>query len=154
MPVGFREGFVYLFEADLGGHRLYKIGASDDPPGRLKSFTSGPAPVRLVHQIPTESMRHLEGWLHRRYAKCRVRGEWFALSPDEIAEFCGWTVDPRGRVAPKPIDEGDDENGSTWLCLNASLLARVRLQAHKFGMGVRTYLKHVIRVGVTRDELT
>jgi excisionase family DNA binding protein len=38
--------------------------------------------------IRTNNARALESRWHGRFASQRVRGEWFNLSPEDVAEFC------------------------------------------------------------------
>jgi len=75
-------GFVYLFRASIGP---VKIGRSKAPEGRLEDFDSLPFEVVLLHTIASDDMVWLERTLHERFADKRIRGEWFALSDDDIA---------------------------------------------------------------------
>ena len=75
-------GFVY-FIGELEG--CHKIGMSKDPAVRVLQFTVLPSELRVVHQIATTEMSWLEGYLHAAYAEKRVRGEWFRLTPEDVA---------------------------------------------------------------------
>lgn len=81
-------GFVYLF-AHLE-EPLFKIGYSTSPLRRLEEVAKAEdAPLELVCSIPTSDMRALERALHEQYSLQRVRGEWFHLSPEDIAHVAG-----------------------------------------------------------------
>lgn len=64
---------------------IYKIGKSNYVAQRIASLQwTMPYPVELVHVIPSENPLAGEQELHKRFAHCRMMGEWFALSPDEV----------------------------------------------------------------------
>lgn len=78
-------GYVYLLKQINGEH--YKIGLTNNPANRLKIFgVKLPFEVEFDHLIKTDDMYALEYQLHQRYAHCRVNGEWFALTPEEVDE--------------------------------------------------------------------
>lgn len=80
-----RSGYIYLVE----GPNCYKIGKSVDVPSRTRSFgLQLPFPTTLIHSIPTSDMVWAEASMHRTFAHCRMNGEWFDLSPDEVAWIC------------------------------------------------------------------
>lgn len=75
------SGVVYLLECE----GFYKIGITDDVRKRLSQIqTSTPFNVKLIHSIPLANAWLLEKHLHERFAKKRVRGEWFKLSSDDV----------------------------------------------------------------------
>lgn len=86
-------GYLYLLKC--GEH--YKIGFSNTPKRRLKQFRTGsPLPVLLVHTIKTAFYRQIEQQLHYKFAKKRVRGEWFTLDDADVEYIkslnsMGWT---------------------------------------------------------------
>jgi DNA-binding XRE family transcriptional regulator len=82
-------GFVYVFEAE---NHLYKVGKSFDPKQRVARFNTLPVAVTLVHQIESSDAAWLERRLHRRFELKRVRGEWFALTADDVAELARMSV--------------------------------------------------------------
>lgn len=43
--------------------------------------------MEIVHQIATDNARWLEKKFHRKYHAKRVRGEWFLLTDDDVAEI-------------------------------------------------------------------
>ena len=77
-------GFAYLLEAS---NHLFKLGRSFDPSKRNAKFQTLPVTVRLVHKIESSDAKWLERTLHHRYAAKRIRGEWFALTDDDVAEI-------------------------------------------------------------------
>ena len=81
MPV---VGHVYVFQSSTH----YKIGKSVEVDERIKQVGKDVGEeLRLLHTINTNDYTRTETELHLRYAHCRVRGEWFDLSPDELAEI-------------------------------------------------------------------
>lgn len=73
---------VYFVQALDGGP--IKIGTSNDVNKRVASLQTGsPMPLRLVGSLP--GGRALEKEIHARLCAHRLRGEWFAESPEVIA---------------------------------------------------------------------
>lgn len=80
------SGFVYVMCIN---QEYYKIGLTTDVQSRYSQLrTATPYPLEVVHIILTECMEPLEAYLHRKYADRWVQGEWFKLTPDDIAELC------------------------------------------------------------------
>lgn len=76
-------GFVYLLRSASG---YYKIGRSKNPYDRLTTFeVKLPFEVEYEHLIETTDMYQLEKELHRHFADKRVNGEWFELTPEDVA---------------------------------------------------------------------
>ena len=77
-----RYCYFYVIEGTPG---LYKIGRSVDPLKRLRQLQTGSAVrFQLVRAIRTLFAEEIERDLHRRYAKKRVRGEWFELDSMDL----------------------------------------------------------------------
>ena len=55
----------------------YKIGTSRRPVVRERTLQAQEPDIRLLASVDAEGIRERE--LHQRYARKRVRGEWFAL---------------------------------------------------------------------------
>ena len=83
------SGYVYLLQSPSGN---YKIGRTSNPDDRLKTFSVKlPFEVEYVCVIQTDDMYALESNLHQRFWDKRVNGEWFTLSPEDVAHIKGLT---------------------------------------------------------------
>ncbi len=78
-----RGGHVYLLQAENG---LYKIGRSSSPKIRISAITKAVAPfeIKTIHTAWYPDYYAAETELHKRFAHLRKRGEWFALSPEDV----------------------------------------------------------------------
>ncbi len=72
--------FVYLMEDLRNGH--FKIGRSATPGKRERTLQSEVPQIVLRFSIPANVDHERE--LHERFDDKRQRGEWFALSPDDL----------------------------------------------------------------------
>lgn len=78
-----RSGWVYLVKAEELNQ--YKIGRSRTPDIRLKELQKqSPIKLTLIHLIECQDAAVAETYLHKRFAKCRVGGEWFELSNKDV----------------------------------------------------------------------
>jgi hypothetical protein len=74
-------GYAYLAQSGL----QFKIGKSRNPQKRILQLSTASAHlITLVCSIATDDMTATESELHQRFADKRIRGEWFALSPDDV----------------------------------------------------------------------
>lgn len=76
----YEPGFVYL--AQWGN--LYKIGMARNVRKRVRELGYDYPGVELIHHFASDSMWRDETKLHDRFAACRVQGEWFALTEDDV----------------------------------------------------------------------
>lgn len=74
---------VYLFR--MGD--VYKIGFTSSPSQRLLTLDTPQLPyeTELEHTIFSDQAKQLETELHHKFNHCRLRGEWFALTNDDVA---------------------------------------------------------------------
>lgn len=76
------RGYVYVLKSE-DGH--YKIGRTANLDTRIKSIsTSSPQRIQLTHAFKAINPAAQESALHAMYADKRVRGEWFALTSDDV----------------------------------------------------------------------
>lgn len=79
-----RQGYVYLLKC---GPR-YKIGITKDIQRRINELTKQqPFPLELVHCAVGAEYAAKERELHEQYDAVREHGEWFDLTPDQVAEI-------------------------------------------------------------------
>jgi hypothetical protein len=75
-------GFVYLVGSPDG---YCKIGRAKEIHARIAAINLQlPFRVELIHSIETSDMVWAERWLHKKYAHCRMNGEWFLLTAEDI----------------------------------------------------------------------
>jgi hypothetical protein len=80
-------GFVYLIKSG----RHYKIGRTNSLGRRQWELSIKiPIPPKTIHYIETDDPVGLETYWHKRFDSKRGEGEWFDLSPDDVAAFKRW----------------------------------------------------------------
>ena len=68
--------------------RFFKIGCSATPEQRVSDLQRGlPERAKLLHIIRTDDPYGIEAYWHRRFAEKCARGEWFRLTPEDVAAF-------------------------------------------------------------------
>ena len=79
-------GLVYLlFDAAANCH---KLGCTRRPAARfVRLQTLTPHPLQVTHCIETADITAVERYFHLRFASRRLRGEWFALTVEDVASF-------------------------------------------------------------------
>ena len=66
----------------------YKIGYSKNPSKRLTSLqVSNPFDLQFLILHKCRDAKSIESQLHKQYEKLKIRGEWFALTHNEILEI-------------------------------------------------------------------
>lgn len=81
-------GYIYVIEAI--GLRRFKIGITEDLGNRFPRYaTECPVECRpvLVATVPIVALRIIEKKVHSHYAVKRVRGEWFDLDDQDLADI-------------------------------------------------------------------
>ena len=77
-------GWVYLLKSG----RFHKIGFSNAVGRRQREIALKlPEDAVLVHEISTDDPAGIEQYWHKRFADKRAKGEWFSLSPADVAAF-------------------------------------------------------------------
>lgn len=86
-------GFIYVIYLDAPGERFYKIGRATSFDERVAAHqTSSPYAVNVALGYFVGDAVAEEGALHAIFAGCRVRGEWFALTHDDLATIAARAV--------------------------------------------------------------
>jgi hypothetical protein len=80
-------GGIYLFSIkEMPGY--YKVGASKAVQRRLAGYnTAMPFTVILEFFVEHPNYRLVERLLHRKFKNKRIKGEWFTLSNDDVAQI-------------------------------------------------------------------
>jgi hypothetical protein len=83
------HGYVYLFRH--GTRREFKIGKTRNPLRREGEVRIElPHEIEPIHRIETDDPDGVESYWHRRFEAKRLRGEWFALSQEDVRAFRRW----------------------------------------------------------------
>jgi hypothetical protein len=84
------SGYVYLFKSE----KKYKIGSSRAPYRRIGELINQSAfGGKPIHMIATDDPEGIERYWHKRFESARIigvnksSGEWFLLSPSDVAAF-------------------------------------------------------------------
>lgn len=102
-----KKGFVYLLKSPTG---FWKIGKTIDPKDRIATFSVKlPFEVSYVHLIPCYDHHKLESELHIVFSHLQVDGEWFKLSPADIAWITSLTNQTDFDLRTKEINQHSAE---------------------------------------------
>jgi hypothetical protein len=75
------SGYVYLLKCQ----DYYKIGIATDVQKRISGMQTGsPYPISLVASVQVDNPLSLEKELHAMYSSRHHRGEWFALTEEDV----------------------------------------------------------------------
>lgn len=98
-------GYVYLIE-NTARPGVYKLGRTSGLLSRLASHARR-FPMRLVWVVCTNDSNRLEKYVKSLWAARCVGGEWFALTADDMSEFCrtSTVTFPAGERLPRPVAE-------------------------------------------------
>lgn len=80
---------MYIYAIGTTGRRQ-KIGYSADPEVRLRTLQTGnpePLQVQYIFEIDEKYARKYEKFIHREYGHKRISGEWFDMTPEEVASL-------------------------------------------------------------------
>jgi hypothetical protein len=76
--------YVYVMKCN----EFYKIGFSNNIEKRIKTLMVGnPYELEIIFVFEHNDAKEIEFFLHSRYKKENIRGEWFALSLEQIQEI-------------------------------------------------------------------
>lgn len=82
-------GYVYLLRH--GSRREFKVGRTINVLRREGEIrVELPHQVTPIHVIKTDDPTGVEEYWHRRFASKRLRGEWFALTAEDVQAFKRW----------------------------------------------------------------
>lgn len=86
MRVEPEPGYIYIFREAMG---LYKIGQSIEPAKRYGQIEAVmPYELEVVIIIKTHDMTALENYFHSLYYPKWVKGEWYRLTAQDVADIC------------------------------------------------------------------
>ena len=71
----------YLYLVLDNAHNVAKLGVSNNPERRLKDIQTGyPYQLTLAIAILCKNPFKVESALHKKFADCKLKGEWFTYS--------------------------------------------------------------------------
>lgn len=113
LPLG-PVGYIYIVHA--AGSHFIKIGYAADVYARKAELQVGcPYPLRILYIQPTSNALIDEGKLHERFARYRLRGEWFELpsSVPDVLEILGdlYHHEPVPKISRSAIEPYGDMRG-------------------------------------------
>ena len=97
--------YVYVIaNTDARGKAVapIKVGIAKDPGQRLRTFqTANPRRLRIYRTFRVTRAQALEQAVHRHLHPFRMKGEWFAVSPEQAVTAVHVVLDrPRGGIGP------------------------------------------------------
>jgi hypothetical protein len=80
------KGYVYLVRH--GSRREYRIGCTTNVLRRHGEIAIElPERIQPIHVIETDDPYGIEAYWHKRFESKRLNGDWFALTPEDVAAF-------------------------------------------------------------------
>lgn len=70
-----------------------KFGFSKDPEARTRALQTGSSDELVLLEtvsVPPDRVREFEATLHKEFAHCRHRGEWFNINPEDAVSYLTW----------------------------------------------------------------
>lgn len=103
---------MYLYVL-MSANGLFKIGKARQPKGRIAQIqTASPVRISPVFVVEyDERDTDLEKQYHERFAEKRVRGEWFALSKDDLL-----SIAPVREAVESALEVIDGDVIELWQC--------------------------------------
>ena len=97
---------IYIIHAV--GTSFYKIGISEKPTIRLNDLqTACPHELKLIACY--SGYNHQEWTVHRSHRRERIRGEWFALSDQQVKIICLW-LEEQSKLVEETKDRSPKES--------------------------------------------
>jgi hypothetical protein len=82
------DGFVYMGLLKVGREKRYKIGKTNLVERRRDQISIQlPEDLELIHAIKTDDATGIEAYWHHRFEAKKTKGEWFALSREDVQAF-------------------------------------------------------------------
>lgn len=79
------SGYLYLINRTKSNS--YKIGLTRNLEKRFSQLQCGcPEPLKFTHTVKVPRMLDGEQSLHRKFATCRTRGEWFRFNGGQVQQ--------------------------------------------------------------------
>lgn len=106
------SGFYIYIIGSSETPAVCKIGLAKDPAKRLSQLQTGhPMPLKIWHTFHCQSREmalHREQKAHKLFSQHRMSGEWFGVSPDDVARrseewFCGNREKPSQPACEEPF---------------------------------------------------
>lgn len=90
-PLSGASAIGYVYMVKHGTRAEYKIGMTRNTLRREGEIRLElPESLHSVHYIATDDPSGVEAYWHNRFAAKRKKGEWFALTRDDVAAFKRW----------------------------------------------------------------
>jgi hypothetical protein len=88
---------VYVIEAN--GSDYIKIGYAKTIKQRLSNIQNGcPYKLTIWLGIFTPRFKEIERYLHSKFNHCKVRGEWFAPTDNDLDELCNFFAQTNAHI--------------------------------------------------------